>query len=160
MHWSAFMLLCPSWRWYSFIFQTIVTVFPSPIPTSLTLFLLLLVGLGYSRYVMINYHSDTEALRLTLPQMTLTQLAFVLSTLTVFVVYWMSGQRRQGRNLPPGPRKYPLIGSLLSMPRTLEWETFAKWGKEYSPWSIETLILRSVFIQRFMQIRILSMSTL
>ena len=82
---------------------------------------------------MINYHSDTEALRLTLPQMTLTQLAFVLSTLTVFVVYWMSGQRRQGRNLPPGPRKYPLIGSLLSMPRTLEWETFAKWGKEYSP---------------------------
>jgi hypothetical protein len=64
--------------------------------------------------------------------MTLTQLAFVLSTLTVFVVYWMNAQR-QGRKLPPGPKKYPLIGSLLSMPTTLEWETFAKWGKEYSP---------------------------
>ena len=70
----------------------------------------------------------------TSPQMTLTQLAFVLSTLTtgIFVMYWMNGQL-QGRNLPPGPRKYPLIGNLLSMPSTLEWETFAKWGKEYSP---------------------------
>ena len=66
--------------------------------------------------------------------MTLTQLAFVLSIVTVFVMYWMnaSGHRRQGRNLPPGPKKYPLIGSLLSMPSTLEWETFAKWGQEYS----------------------------
>ena len=74
--------------------------------------------------------------------MTLTQLVLVLSTLTLFVVYWMNGQRRQGRNLPPGPRKYPLIGSLLSMPTTREWEAFAKWGQEYSPWWIETLILR------------------
>ena len=64
--------------------------------------------------------------------MTLTELAFVLSTLTVFVVYWINGQRR-GRNLPPGPKKYPLIGNLLSMPTTLQWETFAKWGQEYSP---------------------------
>ena len=64
--------------------------------------------------------------------MALTQLVLVLSTLTVFAVYWMNGQRRR-RNLPPGPRVYPLIGSLLSMPSTLEWETFAKWGKEYSP---------------------------
>ena len=61
--------------------------------------------------------------------MTLTQVAFVLSTLTVFVVYWM---QRRGRNLPPGPKKYPLIGSVLSMPSSLEWETFAKWGQEYS----------------------------
>ena len=63
--------------------------------------------------------------------MTLIQLAFVLSTLTVFVVYWMNGQR-QRRNLPPGPKKYSLIGNLLSMPSSLEWETFAKWGQEYS----------------------------
>ena len=80
---------------------------------------------------MINYHSDTN---ITFPQMSLTgtQLAFVLSTLTIFIVYWMNG-RRQGQNLPQGPRKYPLIGSVLSMPSTLEWETYAKWGKEYSP---------------------------
>ena len=63
--------------------------------------------------------------------MTLTQLAFVLSILTIFVVYCMNGQRQE-RNLPPGPKKYPLIGNLLSMPSTLQWETFAKWGQEYS----------------------------
>ena len=64
--------------------------------------------------------------------MTLTLLAFVLSTLTVFIVYWTNGQC-QGRNLPPGPKKYPLIGNFLSMPTTLEWVTFVKWGQEYSP---------------------------
>ena len=64
--------------------------------------------------------------------MTLTQLAFVLSTLTVIIVYWMNGKGR-ARNLPPGPKKYPLIGSVLSIPSTLEWETYGKWGKEYSP---------------------------
>ena len=71
--------------------------------------------------------------------MTVTQLAFGLCTLTVFIVYWMNGQR-QGRNLPPGPKKYPLIGSVLSMPTTLEWERYRKWGKEYSP-LIKTLSL-------------------
>ena len=64
--------------------------------------------------------------------MTLTQLAVVLSTLIVFIVYWINGQR-QGRNLPPGPKRYPLIGSVLSMPSTLEWQTYKNWGKEYSP---------------------------
>jgi hypothetical protein len=66
--------------------------------------------------------------------MTPIQVAIVIIALTagVFVVYWMNAQG-QGRNLPPGPKKYPLIGSLLSMPSTLEWETFEKWGQEYSP---------------------------
>ena len=64
--------------------------------------------------------------------MALPQLAFILGILGVFVVYWKSGQRQQ-RVLPPGPRKFPFIGSLLSMPTRAEWETFTKWGKEYSP---------------------------
>jgi hypothetical protein len=64
--------------------------------------------------------------------MTLPQLAFVIGTLTVLpVVYWMNG-RRQGPHLPPGPKKLPFVGNLLSMPSTLEWETFARWGEEHS----------------------------
>ena len=62
-----------------------------------------------------------------------TQLAFGLGTLTVLIAYGMISQR-QGRNLPPGPKNYPLIGSVLSMPTSHEWETYRNWGKEYSQW--------------------------
>ena len=68
--------------------------------------------------------------------MPLSQIALILGALTVFVVYWMNG-KRQGRYLPPGPKKLPLIGNLLSMPRTLEWETFAKWGQEHGAWLVD-----------------------
>ena len=66
--------------------------------------------------------------------MTLPQLVLILGTLGVFVVYW-SGQR-QRRHLPPGPKKLPLIGNLLSIPTRVEWETFAKWGRECSLCSV------------------------
>jgi hypothetical protein len=80
------------------------------------------------------------------PQMALPQLAFILGTLGVFVVYWRSGQR-QRRHVPPGPRKLPFIGSLLSMPTRAEWETFTKWGKEYSPCLIPCTIFISCLVQ-------------
>jgi hypothetical protein len=77
----------------------------------------------------------------SIPQMALPQLAFILGILGVFVVLLRSGQR-QRRHLPPGPKKLPFIGNHLSMPSRAEWETFAKWGKEYSLY----LILRTIFI--------------
>lgn len=30
--------------------------------------------------------------------------------------------------LPPGPKRYPLVGNVLDMPTEREWLTFAKWG--------------------------------
>ena len=86
--------------------------------------------------------------------MSLAQLALILGTLGVFVGYW-SGQR-QRRHLPPGPKKLPLIGNLLSMPSRVEWETYAKWGKECS-WC---LIPRTIFISCLPQTPTLFMSTL
>ena len=78
--------------------------------------------------------------------MALPQLALILGTLGVFVVYW-SGQR-QRQHLPPGPKKLPFIGNLLSMPSRVQWETYAKWGKEYSVY----LIPRTIFISSLEQI--------
>jgi len=33
--------------------------------------------------------------------------------------------------LPPGPKRLPLIGNLLNVPRSFEWEAYARWGKEF-----------------------------
>ncbi|KAJ6579520.1 cytochrome P450 [Mycena vulgaris] len=34
-------------------------------------------------------------------------------------------------SLPPGPRRWPLIGSALSVPRTYPWVTFGQWAKTH-----------------------------
>ncbi|KZS88921.1 cytochrome P450 [Sistotremastrum niveocremeum HHB9708] len=35
------------------------------------------------------------------------------------------------RPLPPGPKPVPLLGNALDLPKTQEWLTYARWGKQY-----------------------------
>ncbi|GJJ08930.1 hypothetical protein Clacol_003150 [Clathrus columnatus] len=39
--------------------------------------------------------------------------------------------RRSKGPLPPGPMALPLLGNLLQMPRSEEWNTYAEWAKKY-----------------------------
>ncbi|KAJ7468475.1 putative monooxygenase [Mycena latifolia] len=60
-------------------------------------------------------------------------LAAVVVAFTVTSVgYLLSRSFAHARdNLPPGPRRWPLIGSVLEMPRTYPWIKFSEWAKEY-----------------------------
>ncbi|KAJ8487351.1 hypothetical protein ONZ45_g14371 [Pleurotus djamor] len=54
-----------------------------------------------------------------------------VGTLSVAVAWKLSSLRSSGLPLPPGPKKLPLIGNLLDMPKNDEWVTYARWGKQY-----------------------------
>ncbi|KAH8790437.1 cytochrome P450 [Flagelloscypha sp. PMI_526] len=58
----------------------------------------------------------------------LTAVATVVTILAAFFLYTLHRQRKY---LPPGPKSYPLIGSLLEWPQGQEWFTFTKWRDLY-----------------------------
>ena len=59
--------------------------------------------------------------------------AFLYGFGLLIVIYFFTKYIKQtGLPLPPGPPKWPVLGNLLDFPSNAEWETFERWGKEYS----------------------------
>ncbi|KAF7369664.1 Cytochrome P450 [Mycena venus] len=55
-------------------------------------------------------------------------LALVFSALLYFGLRWR--RNRSKLPLPPGPKKLPLVGNLLDIPREHQWEAYHRWSKE------------------------------
>jgi hypothetical protein len=51
-------------------------------------------------------------------------------------------QRSGGRYLPPGPKRWPILGSFLSFPRHHVYDAFCRWQKEYGESPFPTLFVR------------------
>ncbi|KAF4616051.1 hypothetical protein D9613_011353 [Agrocybe pediades] len=84
------------------------------------------------RYLCLQRTNNSPTLVLHRPQMNLLVWNIVSIFSFLFLVYlvrWTLAYKRNNR--PPGPRPLPLLGNLLDMPRKKEWETFAKWAKQY-----------------------------
>lgn len=55
-------------------------------------------------------------------------------TLLIYKTSRLLLDRRQNPSrlpLPPGPKGYPLIGNVLDIPTSQQWNTYAEWAKVY-----------------------------
>ncbi|KAA1466861.1 CyP450 monooxygenase [Dentipellis sp. KUC8613] len=68
-----------------------------------------------------------------MPSLTVDAAALALGILVTTSMY-LSRKKGPYANLPlpPGPKRKPVIGNLLDMPKDHEWLVYEKWGKEYN----------------------------
>lgn len=59
------------------------------------------------------------------------------------VFLFVRSRKRSSLPLPPGPKKLPIIGNVLELPTSFEWETYARWGKKYSTCATMSTITRA-----------------
>jgi hypothetical protein len=90
--------------------------------------------LGRSRYALF--------LVMTAP---LSPPLLVLFLLAVTALLWRrSKQPHKDLPLPPGPKRWPFIGSLLQMPAAFEHETFREWNRQYGSYSFPQYSMTSI----------------
>ncbi|TFY82421.1 hypothetical protein EWM64_g1591 [Hericium alpestre] len=58
--------------------------------------------------------------------------ALVLGLFGTVYLYQASKKKQGGLPLPPGPKRLPVIGNLLDMPKGREWLVYEEWGKKYN----------------------------
>ena len=58
-------------------------------------------------------------------------LLVVLLALCLIVPLFIQKARRRSLPLPPGPKRWPIVGNAFSFPKEREWLTFMRWSREY-----------------------------
>ncbi|KAJ6581964.1 cytochrome P450 [Mycena capillaripes] len=72
------------------------------------------------------------------------QTAILVATFVSIGFLLSKSSRRLKSNLPPGPRRWPLIGSVLEMPQSHQWVTFSQWAKTYGASNIRIYSVGSI----------------
>lgn len=93
--------------------------------------------------------SSNSEIKITSQMISTPTLHFTL--LLVFAaIYFCIRERRKTRALPPGPRRYPIIGNVFDIPHEYAWLTYAEWAKTYgdvistSVFGTTTVVLNSL----------------
>ncbi|THH33199.1 hypothetical protein EUX98_g986 [Antrodiella citrinella] len=59
--------------------------------------------------------------------------AVLLLFCTIYVAYYGYAISRRASLLPPGPKGWPIVGSLLDMPKNFHWLKYHEWSQQYGP---------------------------
>ena len=74
-----------------------------------------------------------------MPTMLKPDYLVIFITLILIAFIHVRNRKRSTLPLPPGPKKWPLLGNLFDLPKSQAWLTYAKLGKEYGMcWGLES----------------------